>query len=519
MKSFDHPKIKTAAEIAAIVGPYRDGEYRRLRTVVMCHGTFDLVHPGHIRHLTYAKSKADILIASLTADQHVTKADYRPFIPQDLRAYNLAALEAVDYVLIDPHPTPLRNIAALQPDIFAKGFEYAGGRNPGTTEEIAAVEAYGGEVLFTPGDVVHSSSRIIDRGPPSCAADKLAVLLEAEGLGFADLRNALDLCRTVRVHVVGDAIVDSYTNCTAIGASTKTPTLSVRLDERRDFVGGAAVVARHLAAAGATVTLSTVLGDDRDAMRVIHGTEGVGAKGVNVLPLTEPGRPTTVKNVILAGGQTLLKIDTVDNRPIAAQTVEQLADAINTVATDVVIFSDFRHGIFNRETIPRLTAAIPRKVFRAADSQVASRWGNILDFEGFDLITPNEREARFALGDQDSVVRALGSDLYRRAGCATLMLKLGARGLMTFRDDPRPDNARPFFFAVDSFADHVVDAVGSGDALLAYATLAMATGNPVIASVLGSFAAAVACGRQGNVPVERADVLNMIDGTERRTKG
>ena len=83
-----------------------------------------------------------------------------------------------------------------------------------------------------------------------------------------------------------------------------------------------------------------------------------------------------------------------------------------------MVFSDFRHGIFNRGTIPPLTAAIPPGAFRVADSQVASRWGNILEFQGFDLITPNEREARFALGDQDSVVRPLGARALRRGRAA-----------------------------------------------------------------------------------------------------
>ena len=67
----------------------------------MCHGVFDVVHPGHVRHLLYAKSKADILVASLTADQHITKGVHRPHVPQDLRAVNLAAFEMVDYVVID----------------------------------------------------------------------------------------------------------------------------------------------------------------------------------------------------------------------------------------------------------------------------------------------------------------------------------------------------------------------------------------------------------------------------------
>src|SRR5271155_1951465 len=104
-KSLVSHKIRTAQEIAAAIGPRP-----RDKKVIMCHGTFDIVHPGHIRHLLYAKSKADILVASLTADEHITKANFRPFIPQELRAFNLAALEAVDFVLIDKDSTPVRNL-------------------------------------------------------------------------------------------------------------------------------------------------------------------------------------------------------------------------------------------------------------------------------------------------------------------------------------------------------------------------------------------------------------------------
>jgi sugar/nucleoside kinase (ribokinase family) len=151
-----------------------------------------------------------------------------------------------------------------------------------------------------------------------------------------------------------------------------------------------------------------------------------------------------------------------------------------------------------------------------ADSQVASRWGNILDFSDFDLITPNEREVRFALGDQDSVVRPLGLELYRRARCKTLILKMGARGLITYRGVPKADEDARAFFVVDSFAGNIADSVGAGDALLAYATLSMiATGDTVIASILGSMAAAVECEHDGNIPVEPAQVLQKLRAVER----
>lgn len=502
-------KIKTVDELLAIIGPRP-----RDKAVIMCHGVFDLVHPGHIRHLMYAKSKADVLVASLTCDDHIGKANFRPFVPQALRAMNLAALEAVDYVIVDENPTPLGNLRRLQPDYFAKGYEYSSnGLHPRTQEELEILEGYGGEVIFTPGDVVYSSSAMIEREPPKIACEKLASLMEGEGLSFDTLRQALGKFEGLRVHVVGDTIVDSYTHCTLIGGTAKTPTFSLKFERQDDYPGGAAVVAKHVREAGAKVRFSTVLGDDALKEFVL---EDLGAAGVECAPVVDHTRPTTQKNVFIAGGYRMLKVDKLDNRPISDKHVGLLTESLASGAADAVVFSDFRHGLFSRKTIPPLAAAAPGGALRAADSQVASRWGNILDFQGFDLITPNEREARFTLADQDSTVRPLARELYKQARCKVLILKLGDRGLITHRaagDEPR------MFFTLDSFAGNVVDAVGAGDALLAYSTLALtATGSPLIASVLGAMAAAIACEHDGNSPVSREAVLKKLDMVEKQLR-
>ena len=501
-------KIKTADELRAILGGFP-----RSQRVIMCHGTFDVVHPGHVRHLMYAKSKAEILVASLTCDAHIAKANFRPFVPEDLRALNLAALDMVDYVVIDSDPTPLRNLSIIQPDYFAKGYEYvSSGLHPKTKEEKDILDAYGGEILFTPGDIVYSSSKLIELEPPAIGAEKLISLLEAEGLTFDDLRHALNKVKGLKVHVIGDTIVDSYTQTAMIGGQTKTPTLSVRYESERNYVGGAGIVAKHLKAAGADVRFTTVLGKDRWQEFVLKDLQDFG---IAVDAIIDETRPTTNKNAVICGDYRLLKIDTLDNRAISEKIQTRFHDAIAATGFDAVVFSDFRHGIFNKSTIPAMIEAIPQGVFRVADSQVASRWGNILEFQGFDLITPNEREARFSLGDQDSVVRPLALRLFQEAKCKNLILKLGERGILAYRERD-PSDLRSFF-TVDTFVDHLVDAVGSGDALLAYATLTeIATRNPVVAAVLGSFAAAVECEFDGNIPVTPEAVRKKIDRVEKR---
>jgi bifunctional ADP-heptose synthase (sugar kinase/adenylyltransferase) len=507
MERYRH-KIKSPAELRQLLG-----QPPREKRVIMCHGVFDVVHPGHVRHLLYAKSKADVLIGSVTADRHITKGVHRPHVPEDLRAVNLAAFEMVDYVVIDPNDTPLENLAVIQPDYFAKGFEYsASAISQKTADEEAVVKSYGGELLFTPGDIVYSSSALINLAPPSVKMEKLQIVMERFGLTFLDLRDTLAKMADLKVHVVGDTIIDSYTHCAMIGGQTKTPTMSVLYERKVDYVGGAGIVAKHLKAAGAKVTFSTVLGNDELKDFTLRDLRGAG---IDVKAVMDKSRPTVNKNAIVVGGYRLLKVDTLDNRSISDTILGTVTKAIKAVPADAVVFSDFRHGLFNRRTIPDLIAAIPSGTFRVADSQVASRWGNITEFKDFDLITPNEREARFALADQDSGIRFLASSLYDEAKCKLLMLKLGERGVLACRSSDH--GALDSYFVIDSFVDNLVDAVGAGDALLAYSTLAMLVSrNDAVATTLGTVAAACECERDGNIPITPDDVLRKLDKIERQ---
>ncbi len=496
-------KIKKRDELCAVIG-----SFPRDKKAILCHGVFDVVHPGHIRHLAYAKSKADILIVSITSDRFISKGTYRPHVPENLRAHNLAAFEMVDFVIIDDNKKPLENLKSIQPDYFAKGFEYTSeGLPKDTQEELDVIEIYGGEMLFTPGDVVYSSSELINLALPNIYIEKLMSLMNEEKITFKDLRITLSNLKGKTVHVIGDTIVDSYTRSTLIGGQTKTPTFSVLYQGKDDYIGGAGIVAQHMRAAGSDVVFSTVLGDDEFKDFVLKGLADSGVKCNAIIDKT---RPTTNKNAIIAGGYRLLKIDTLDNRSISEQIIDELNESITNTKCDAVVFSDFRHGIFNKLTVDKLTEAVPDNVYRVADSQVASRWGNITDFMGFDLITPNEREARFALADQDSTVGNLSGKLIQETRCGTLILKLGSRGVFVLTDSEKG------YFSIDSFANNVVDAVGAGDALLAYATLSMLTSkSPVIATILGSMAAACECEYDGNIPIKPEDVLKKIDAVEK----
>src|SRR5207249_727057 len=85
------------------------------RKIVHCHGVFDLLHIGHVRHFEQAKRMGDLLVVTLTPDRWVNKGPHRPAFPEDLRAEMLASLAAIDFVALNRWPTGVETIALLKP--------------------------------------------------------------------------------------------------------------------------------------------------------------------------------------------------------------------------------------------------------------------------------------------------------------------------------------------------------------------------------------------------------------------
>ena len=499
-------KIKKLPELVEHLAGVRQG-----KLVGLCHGVFDLVHPGHIRHLRFAREKCDILVVSLTCDAGVQKGKDRPYITEELRAENLAALEMVDHVYIDSEPTPIRTLQALQPDIYVKGYEYSGNRPDAThktAEEMQIVADYGGAMIFSPGDIVFSSTKFLATEKPHLPLEKLSAMFRAFGLGKADILGGLEGLKDARILLVGDTIIDRYNYCTTLGASTKTPTLSVKRDTSETYIGGAGIVAQHMASFGATVHLVTLVGADREAEQV---AKTLPRERLGVSLVTDATRPTTRKEVFETNGYKLLQVDELDNTPIFGETLARVEDAMLKHLDDVhtVVFSDFRHGLLHKANIPHLVELAKKAGKRViADTQVSSRWGNILDYRHADLLCATEREARFAVADQDCGLIDLGRKCLVEADAQALILKLGEKGLIAFE---YPHGGNKEFFAFEALARSVVDAKGSGDAVLSVAALALSTGVPLLTgALLSSCAAALHVERMGNVPIPFQDLSHRV---------
>ena len=134
------------------------------RKIVLCHGCFDLMHPGHIKYFQAAKEIGDVLVVTITPDIWVDKGPDRPVFNQDLRAESIAALECVDYVAINKWPTGEETLRLLKPDIYVKGqeFENLDDKTGKIQKEAAVVKEIGGEIRFT-HEIVFSSTELLNK--------------------------------------------------------------------------------------------------------------------------------------------------------------------------------------------------------------------------------------------------------------------------------------------------------------------------------------------------------------------
>ncbi len=153
-------KIKVLEELSQIIKKLKSEG----KKVVLCHGCFDLMHPGHIKYFQAARNMGDILVVTLTPDIYIDKGQGRPVFNQDLRAESIAALECVDYVAVNKWPTAEETLRLLRPDIYVKGqeFENLEDKTGKIQKEYEVLKEIGAEMRFT-HEIVFSSTKLLNQ--------------------------------------------------------------------------------------------------------------------------------------------------------------------------------------------------------------------------------------------------------------------------------------------------------------------------------------------------------------------
>jgi len=510
-------KIVGQEDLVRIAGELRAAGPGQAKTIVLCHGCFDIVHPGHIRYLEFAAQQGDVLVVSITADAAVEKGYERPYIPEELRAENLAALELVAYVVVDAHPTACPLIQALRPDVYVKGQEYATNRDPRFLAEREAVEVYGGRVILSSGDVVFSSTRLgesvlQDNG---LAARRLRLVCRRHGIDRPGTAKFLERIRGRRAVVFGDTVVHRYVLCDAADVASESPMMSLNELDRKDYLGAAAMVALQAAALGAEVSLITGLGDDAESS---WAADHLGRAGVRVRAV-RPRPAVTLKTRFLVDDHKLLKVDRAAACPLDSVTERHVLEVLaeETSGAEVVILYDGGYGLSSPGILGRLTDVVHRKAPVLAGGSAETR-GNLRGLRRFDLLCASERRLRVAMNDFGSGLSTLAYRILQETQARQMMVTLAKGGVVTFdrrsHDPESPawgDRLRSEY--LPSFAARVADNLGRGETVLSISALAMAAGaNLMQCAYLAESGAALEAGKLGLSPLAAEELHRWIGG-------
>lgn len=475
------------------------------RRVVFVSGTFNIVHPGHLRLLRFASECGDFLVVGVLSNEIAQNAQ----LDQNTRLEGVVAINWVDYAFVlTVHPEEL--IKALKPAVVVKGKEHENNLNP----ELEAVRSYGGQLLFGSGDTTFSSLELLQRESELINHSSIirpASYIAHHGINVDCFTDVLQKIRALKVCVIGDVIVDEYIQCDPLGMSQEDPSIVVAPIMANKFLGGAGIVAAHASSLGArNVSFISVTGDDEAGRYVAAKLHEYGVKGDLLL---DDSRPTTLKQRYRAGNKTLLRVSHLRQHKLNKTQQLQILEKVDAAlaAADLLIFADFNYGVLPQELVDHISQKCTRQgVIMVADSQSSSQVGDISRFKNTVLLTPTEREARLALGNYEDGLVVLAEALRKKTNTKNVIITMGAEGLLVHAGSPDQTDWLTDRLAALNTAPK--DTAGAGDCLLVCTAMAIAVGRSIWESVyLGSIAAACQVGRIGNIPLTAAELLAEVD--------
>lgn len=511
-----HRKLCSLERLLALRQEARDAG----QIVVHCHGCFDIVHPGHIHHLEFARSLGDRLVVSVSADAQINKGVNRPLIPDDLRAASLAALECVDWVHVDEHPTAVELLEMLRPDVYVKGREYERNSDPRFLAERDTVLRHGGRVIFSGGEVVYSSTALIAslEDTESYDQEKLQRYRQRHGLTSERLCELVRGFAGRRVLVIGDYLLERDLLCDARGLAGDAPALSLRLLRQRESDGGASMVALHAAALGAATTLFASMGDDEAAGRAQMRLSAAGV----VVHAPADRRQTSSRHRYVVDSARVLEVDEGSPAPVDAARQQRLAERILTVVRGAaaVVFVDLGHGTITpglvEMTLPELRQRVP-----VVCANIAASTATLTALRGIDVLCGSERQLRRAMQDSASALPSAVWNLMKLADARSAIVSLGRQGVLsvdrnvTAVQQQRGQYVRSEYLPAVAAAH--ADLAGSEHAMLTTAALTLCAGGSLeAAAYLGTLAAAAGAQRIGGRPVSAEMLLTAVSRQEGR---
>jgi len=481
-----------------------DKKHELKKKLVLCHGCFDLLHIGHIKHLQEAKEYGDILVVTITPDRFVNKGYNRPFFNEKLRAEAVASLECVDFVSINKWNSAVETIKILKPDFFVKDIEYKDAENNGFQKEVDAIKSINGEIKFT-NEIKFSSSSILNNIVYSQDVINFIKKLK-EKYTCDDLLKYIEKIKNLNVLVIGELVIDKYCFGVHRGKMRKESIIEFMVDSKKNFLGGSGIVANHISNFSDNVTLLTLLGANNPQEKFIDSNLN---KKIRKIFFTKKDSPTPVKRRYVeekVGYRNLFKVSEINDYPIDGETSEKISKKLKEILPnyDLVVVTDYGHGMID---INIMWTLVNNSKYLAVNTQINTEnmgYNTIDKYHRINFACINEAELRLVEKDKYRKVEDLMYFLWNDENINTLLITRGYQGCMIYDGDKIIDSP--------AICTNPVDIMGSGDALFAITSILSCINVPMdITSFMGNIAGSMHSNIIGNEKsIDKGELCQMI---------
>ena len=502
-------KIIDFSNVEKILKPIK----RKGKKIVHCHGVFDLLHIGHLKHFKSAKKYGDVLVISVTPDKFVQKGFGRPYFNSEQRMESLASIEVVDFVILNNSTNAVDIIKKIKPNYYVKGPDYKNFKEDITGQiknEELVVKKNGGKVVFTEDPIYSSSSILNQSGSTFNLFQKSFINKIKSEINLNNFNAHINKLQDLKVLVVGETIIDQYVFCEALGKSGKEPHLVLKDVSEELYLGGVLSIARNISDFCNKITILSMLGQKKEYEKYIKKNM---AKNIQSKFLYKSKSPTIIKKRYIESisNNKVLGIYTVNDDLLNKndETIFEKMILKEIKEHDVVIVSDYGHGLITKKLAKLLCK---KSKFLALNAQAnASNIGyhSIQKYRGVDCVVMNETELRHELRDKNEKLKILVKKLTNMIKIKDLIVTRGSNGAILYNSFNKK------YITCPAFASKVVDKVGAGDSMLSIMSILIKSKfKNIISLFLGSLAGALSVGEMSNkVPIKKTKLLKYFNHT------
>lgn len=432
------------------------------KNIVLCHGVFDLLHFGHLKHFEKAKEYGEVLVVSITSSKYVNKGPGRPYFSDRERLKMLSSIDIVDYVYLNDHPLSVDVIKKLKPNFYIKGNDYKNNKQDitgGIKKEKDAVSSINGKIVYT-NEQTYSSTSLINRYLTNFDKEQLSTISKLKkNYKLEDILKIINSFSSLKVLVVGEPIIDKYIYTNPLGMTNKDPIISSKILSEESLIGGSLAIANNLNSLGCNTSIIYPIGEKNIHEKLIKSSLDIKIRRMPYkvkdweIPIKTRFINKSHMRKLFETNELYENIWEKNNESKFCQKFK-----LKLKNFDIIFLADFGHGFFKNKIIKLFEST---NVFKALNVQTNSSnlgYNYFTKYKKYDYLSIDEREFNLGLGIKNIDTSKLIQYAIKEKKINTnLSITSGNKG-SRYLDKKLNIHFSPIFFK------DVVDTVGAGDA-------------------------------------------------------